>query len=948
MNGFYTRRNIIIGYIVSLAILVFFAVITYLNMQKARKENRHVTEALQSIRVLEKILDDILNIETGQRGYIITGKESFLDPYYTALKDLGQDTVALRSLALVNPERKKSYDEIIWLINDKIEFIRATIKIRNEQGYEAATTRIQTEAGRNLMDSIRQLVLEVENESEVYLKRSSNMREEASEFSTLLFTILAIGFLLILLLIFLFINKSLSRQAKYEEELQRFKADLEEEVKLKTKELSNVFDRVSDAVIAFDKNLCYTYLNKRAGEMIRKDPASIIGKKVWDVFPDSVGSATYDAFNRAMAEQKYINNIDYYEPFDLWQENHFYPSPDGLSLFIKDISERKKVEEEFKKSVETRRLIMNSALDAIICIDSQSRITVWTPQAEMVFGWKEDEIIGKKISDTIIPVRYRKSHEKGIAQYMATGEGPLLNKLIEITALGKNGNEFPVELSITPFMQDGTRFFCGFIRDITARKKADEQLSSERNLLRTLIDNLPDYIYVKDNESRYIITNKAFVDLVGAGSESETIGKTVVDFFGAQVGKVNIEEDRAVMEKGEVIIDRDDPIVNLQHENRWLLTTKVPLKDKEGNVIGILGISKDITSRKEAEEQLKNSERKYKLLFESNPMPMWMISMPDRNFVDVNRAAIEQYGYSREEFLKMNAKDIRPKEDVHLLEKLTTEHIPGVNYAGVWRHKKKDDTILKVDVITHDMVYEGRQVRLVLSNDITEKLHAEEKLQKSYEDLRQLASRLQEIREEERAGIAREIHDELGQQLTVLKMDIAWLNKKIGSKDAGIIEKIKQLTEMLDETVKTVRRISSELRPSVLDDLGLVAAMDWHLKEFEKRLGIKTEFIEPEEDPKLDDTTKTALYRILQESLTNVARHSGAGSVKVKLEQNDSDIILTIEDDGKGFDKQKIAEKKTLGILGMKERTSMLGGTYEIISAPEKGTRARIKIPLGM
>jgi PAS domain S-box-containing protein len=749
----------------------------------------------------------------------------------------------------------------------------------------------------------------------------------------------------VLFFIFLFINKSLGRQAKYERQLQQFKTDLEKQVKEKTAELSNVFDRMSDAVIAFDKDLRYTYLNQKAAEMIKKDPAAIIGKNVWEVFPDAVGSPTYEAFNKAMSEQHYVTNIDYYEPLNLWQENHIYPSADGLSLFIRDISERKKVEQEFEKSVETRRLIMNSALDAIICIDTESFVTVWTPQAEMIFGWKEEEIVGKKLSETIIPYRYRKGHEKGLAQYLKTGKGPLLNKLVEITALRKDGTEFPVELSITPFVQDEKIFFCGFIRDITERKKTEEQLSSERNLLRALIDNLPDYIYVKDEQSRYIITNKAFVDLVKAKSESETIGKTVIDFFGPKVGKINMEEDKEVLKNGEVIIDRDDPILLDQGEKRWLLTTKVPLKDKAGNTVGILGISKDITSRKEAEELLKNSERKYKLLFESNPMPMWMISMPDRKFVDVNNSAIHQYGYTKDEFLKMNAQDIRPPEDIPLLQKLSTDYIPGINYAGVWRHKKKNGTILKVDVITHDIVYEGRRVRLVLSNDVTKKLEAEERLNKSYQDLRDLTSRLQAIREEERAGIAREIHDELGQQLTVLKMDIAWLNKKIGKEDTDTKSRLNQLTEMVDETVKTVRRISSELRPSVLDDLGLVAAMDWHLKEFEKRSGIKTEFLEPDMDVQLGDSVKTALYRIMQESLTNVARHADAKNVKVKLEQVGFDVILTIEDDGKGFDKQKIAGKKTLGILGMKERTTALGGKYEVISSPGEGTTIRVVTP---
>jgi signal transduction histidine kinase len=152
--------------------------------------------------------------------------------------------------------------------------------------------------------------------------------------------------------------------------------------------------------------------------------------------------------------------------------------------------------------------------------------------------------------------------------------------------------------------------------------------------------------------------------------------------------------------------------------------------------------------------------------------------------------------------------------------------------------------------------------------------------------------------------------------------------------------------QMLDETVKTVRRISSELRPSLLDDLGLTAAMEWQLQEFEKRFGIKTILNISEADIKLPDAIKTSLFRILQESLTNVARHSHATKVKVCFEKNADCLTLSIKDDGKGFDKEKIADRKTLGILGMRERTSMIGGTYEILSKPGKGTRVVVSIPL--
>jgi signal transduction histidine kinase len=175
-------------------------------------------------------------------------------------------------------------------------------------------------------------------------------------------------------------------------------------------------------------------------------------------------------------------------------------------------------------------------------------------------------------------------------------------------------------------------------------------------------------------------------------------------------------------------------------------------------------------------------------------------------------------------------------------------------------------------------------------------------------------------------------------------MDISWLNKKIAHADSSIKQKLKNLTDMLNGTVKTVRRISSELRPSLLDDLGLVAAMEWQLKEFEDRSGITTTFAADETEVELPNSVKTGIFRIFQESLTNIARHADAKNVSTSLKNSDQKIVLCIEDDGKGFDKKKIEDKRTLGILGMKERTLMMGGEYSINSIPGKGTTVLVVI----
>jgi signal transduction histidine kinase len=202
------------------------------------------------------------------------------------------------------------------------------------------------------------------------------------------------------------------------------------------------------------------------------------------------------------------------------------------------------------------------------------------------------------------------------------------------------------------------------------------------------------------------------------------------------------------------------------------------------------------------------------------------------------------------------------------------------------------------------------------------------------------------VREEEKIKIAREIHDELGQQITGLKMDISWLSKKLEPENKALYEKTKDILSLLDETVKSVRRIASELRPGILDDIGLVAAIEWQSNDFQKRSGIKTKFNCSNKDLLTPPDISTGLFRIFQESLTNVARHANATEIVASITRTNNKIILEIKDNGKGFDVSTISHKRTLGLLGMKERTMIMGGEYKILSEKGNGTTVVVSVPL--
>ncbi len=596
-----------------------------------------------------------------------------------------------------------------------------------------------------------------------------------------------------------------------ENRMKSFNKELTRQVDEKTAEITDIFERITDGFIALDENFRYTYMNTKAGQLVHMEPASLMGKHIWEVFPAAVGSATYRAFNEAMSKQQYMSNTDYYDPLQLWQENHIYPSPKGLSVFI---------------------------------------------------------------------------------------------------------------------------------RDITEKKRAAQEITEARDLADKLIDSLPGVFYFYDQHGKFIKWNKQFEIVTGYSGE-EISRMHPADFFPEQEREYITDRIMGVFEKG--MNDAEAHFITREGH-------KIPYYFKAVKLVYegepcLLGTGIDITEIKKAEEKLRNSEQKYKLLFESNPLPMWMLSLPEYHITEVNTAALEQYGYERAEFLALDIFNLRPDDDVELLRATTNRQFRGIYYAGTWRHKKKDGTILYVDIVTHDIYYEGKPTRLVLANEITEQHLAEERLKEAYDQTRKLTDHLQTVREEERMHIAREIHDELGQLLTVLKMDVSWLNRKIQPTTEPVQEKLKELLSLIDTTVKKVRHISSELRPSLLDDLGLVAAMEWHIEEFQKRSGIELESYMPATELILPEPVKIGLFRILQESLTNVARHSGAQRVIVTLLQKENTLILTIEDNGKGFDAEN-SKKKTLGLLGMKERTLMIGGEYKITGVPGKGTTVDVSVPI--
>ncbi|MES2761889.1 MAG: PAS domain S-box protein [Bacteroidota bacterium] len=346
--------------------------------------------------------------------------------------------------------------------------------------------------------------------------------------------------------------------------------------------------------------------------------------------------------------------------------------------------------------------------------------------------------------------------------------------------------------------------------------------------------------------------------------------------------------------------------------------------------------------------QIAENEKRFRALIEKST-DMKTLTTYEGKFIYGSPSISKVLGYSLQEFLFQSSKDFFHPDDHKDLRENKTLLLekPGESFSFQYRIMHKNKNWLWCEGTLTNLLHEPG-VNAFVSNfrDVTERKKAEEEILKKNKELIALSNHLQSIREEERKSVAREIHDELGQQLTALKMDIDWVLHKQTNPDSKVIHKLQEMLNMNDGIINTVRRISSDLRPALIDDLGLIATIEWKCADFEERSGIKCGFISKVRERKFSKDFSIHVYRILQESLTNINRHADAKQVSVLLTENQNELFLEINDNGKGISQENLHNSKRLGILGMKERAGLLKGELEITGNVKQGTCVKLKLSL--
>lgn len=479
-------------------------------------------------------------------------------------------------------------------------------------------------------------------------------------------------------------------------------------------------------------------------------------------------------------------------------------------------------------------------------------------------------------------------------------------------------------------------------QEILNRKQAEQNIIYEKQLSDSLINSLPGVFYLYNEQGSFFRWNKNFETVTGYNS-AEIVDKHPLDFFEGEEANVVAYKIKNVFEVGEdnvsaKFVDRRG------NKTPYFFTGKMINYEGERCLMGV-GI--DISERAKIEDNLIKSEQSLRQVLSSITDIFYVINKKYQITL-MNKTAKEvlskAWGKSVE--IAKNILEIIPQNSSEPIEESFEKVFSGeaVEYEHFHSSEKIQGWFL---VNYHPVINDDEQIigAYVVTKDITEIKKAEAQVISYNKQLQELTTHLLSVREGERIRIGREIHDDLGQQLTAIKMDVAWIDKKTANDNFQVKTKLKNIIGLLDGSNQSVRRILNELKPGILDEYGLVDALEWHSKQFMDSTGIPVIIETKESEIRLDEELAICIFRVCQEALTNVARHSGAEKVLISIVIANEKITVKIEDNGKGFIVNEAQNKGSFGLIGMNERARSLNGHFEIESAVGKGTIITISLP---
>ncbi|MBI5963575.1 MAG: PAS domain S-box protein [Chloroflexi bacterium] len=480
--------------------------------------------------------------------------------------------------------------------------------------------------------------------------------------------------------------------------------------------LRGLFAAMSDIVIVYDKNGKYVSIAPTHPDLLIKPPEELIGMTLHDVFPKQEADGLRDVIQTVLKNRS-TKQIEYSLPISgqtMWFAGTVSPMQDDAVVWVaRDITQRKQADEKLRQLSQA----VEQSASTIVITDTDGSIVYANPKFTDTTGYTLDEAIGK--NPRILKSGYTSSEEyKHLWDTITSGgewHGELHNKK-------KNGDLYWESATISPILNEAGKVthFLAVKEDITRRKKIEEKLVVERNLLNTLIDNLPDYIFVKDINSRLMMDNIAHRRLLGTTVLEEVVGKTDFDFFPRELATQYIVDEQRIIQSGESMINREEPVVDPDGNQRWLLTTKVPLRDHQGMITGIVGINRDITERKLAEAELLREKKYLEALNMESPVAI-VVMDKDEKVVSINPAFEKLYGYTSSEAVGVLLDTLITTEETRTEAARFSQEIMQGAIHGIVRRRRKDGTLVDVELSGVPIIVSGERLGgLAIYHDITE------------------------------------------------------------------------------------------------------------------------------------------------------------------------------------------------------------------------------------
>lgn len=625
---------------------------------------------------------------------------------------------------------------------------------------------------------------------------------------------------------------------------------------------------------------------------------------------------------------------------------HVVSEDKGITVHIAltDITERYQSEKLLRESEEKLLALFDGSLDGIVLINDNGMIVDCNPEFERQTGRTLEQLRQIPIWELRPPEKSLLAREIFLGLIKSGTDGNASFKYKKPA-----GNVIHVDVRGTNLLIGGGSYLQCICHDITERRQAEMRLRESEEMLRTIFEGTQDGIILADAMTkRFIAGNPAAFRMLGCSAE-EFVNMGVADIHPLQ-NLPRILEHFESQVKREIHVTVNIPVKRRDGTTFYADITAAPVNI--GDRQCLVGVFRDITEQRLAEEKLRSTSLKYQALFESSRDALVISSPPSWKYTGANEAALKLFGaQSVEEFTRLGLWEVSPEyqPDGQLSIEAAQERMASAlqqgSYAFEWEHQRLDGRPFTADVL-QTRVGEGEKAFLLATvRDISERKQAEIALREHQHLLRALAAQGAASREAELKHVAREVHDELGQLLTALRMDISLLRIQFGSNVPALMPMIKDMLVLVDKAIQGARDVTTNLHPPALD-MGIVPAIRWLSDDFSARTAIICTLLVVDEPDKLDDVRTLTLFRIVQESLTNIARHAEAPNVEITIKRRDENIVIEVVDNGKGFDLFEKSPVKSFGLMGMKERALAVCGNVEIASKAGQGTKVSVEIPL--